>query len=1274
MRGARRSSTTRSKLIEPKTTESATAQHVDIGIVVALPEELRAFLDLSEGYALHLDDDLDAYLVSRGTYRCAVILVGEMGQTHAGMFTERLISALDPTILVSIGIAGGVHDDLRAGDVHVPSQAVEYLQDAKASPAQDGGFAAVPGAPAYRASYALLKAVRSFEFTHRAQYEAWAADCGADLAALLPDAQQREGLVTGKVVRSKAKLLADGHVATGPVVGAAPAFSAWIRSHDRNVKSLEMESAAVLSAAQTRSQPKRALAIRGISDRGDADKKKLDDLEDGVLRRYAMRNAVRLLWALLDAKALPLDSQSSSTTPTAPAAPDVHISRLPATGRDLFGREAELAWLTACWDEGVRVVSIIASGGMGKSSLVNAWLRSMDGAGWRGATRVYGWSFYNQGTDGLASSDEFFSEALRRFGDTQAAPTSPWEKGERLAALVRKKRALLILDGVEPLQWGPGEQEGKLKDPALLALVKELGAQNMGLCVITSRVALTDMEGVGGDRVQEKALEQLSPEAGAELLGARGVKGTDEDLRAAAEEYKGHGLALTLLGSYLADVAAGDIRRRKEIGSLEEDERFGGHARRVMRAYEKWLGKPEVAILHMLGLFDRPAEEDEIAALHAEPAVPGLTDALVGVGTREWKRAVAKLGRVGLLEEQDKRLDAHPLVRQHFGVQLKLEQPDAWREGHRRLYEHLKNKAEPLPDTIDDMAPLYAAVVHGCQAGKNQEAFDEVWLKRIKRKNDHFSTRKLGAFASEAAVLSVLFNPPWKRLAPGLTEADGAFVLSQAGFALRALGRLPEAAALMQLSTDRYIALKDWERAAVSASTFSELLQAGGKLGEALEQARNSVELADRSGSAFQRMGKRTTLGAVLHAIGRQDEAAAQFTEAERMQREWQPAYPLLYSFAGFRYCDLLLDQGLDADVRERVAQTLEWANQHLGLQDIALDHLSLGRAHILSAQRGIAGDLAQAAVHLAASVDGLRRAGTQHNLPLGLLARAALHTHTHAFDLARRDLDEALTLAERCGFRLHEADAHLGLTRLSLAEGDPVAAREHLDRACTIVDATDYHRRDRSRPEPQHAIRGSMRCSPSWTPSASGERGNERSLRRSSGHVYEGCRARPGDPRRGRSVRRARRALRVRRRLRARALRARRRGAAADDGGRRLHLLAPPMGPAGQDPRRAVSGRRDRPRPKAQLQVQDRGGGGGRRRSLPRGLQRRRRQPVVRARCRPRCSILDRGRGDRASRHPAVLSRHQARRVRGSWPRRGFQQGCGGHRSAGRGSAFARG
>src|SRR5580700_11610830 len=91
----------------------------------------------------------------------------------------------------------------------------------------------------------------------------------------------------------------------------------------------------------------------------------------------------------------------------------------------------------------------------------------------------------------------------------------------------------------------------------------------------------------------------------------------------------------------------------------------------------------------------------------------------------------------------------------------------------------------------------------------------------------------------------------------------------------------------------------------------------------ALAQARNGVELADETGDVFQRMARRTTLATALHAMDLRNEAAAQYEEAERMQKEWQPAHPVLYSIYGFRYCDLLLDQGRDADVRERAVQTL---------------------------------------------------------------------------------------------------------------------------------------------------------------------------------------------------------------------------------------------------------------------------------------------------------------------------------------------------------------
>jgi tetratricopeptide (TPR) repeat protein len=359
------------------------------------------------------------------------------------------------------------------------------------------------------------------------------------------------------------------------------------------------------------------------------------------------------------------------------------------------------------------------------------------------------------------------------------------------------------------------------------------------------------------------------------------------------------------------------------------------------------------------------------------------------------------------------------------------------------------------------MAPLYAAVVHGCLAGKNQEALDEVHWKRIRRSEGAFSIRKLGAFGSEVAVLSAFFDPPWERLAPGLSEPDQAFVLNEAGFALRALGRLPEAAGLVRLSLERRIAQEDWKNAAASASNLSDLLQALGELNETLAQARKSVELADKSGHSFQRMLRRTDLAAALHAMGLREEATAQFEEAERMQKEREPTYPLLYALQGFQYCDLLLAQGREAEVRERAAQTVKIAVRNHWLLELALDHLSFGRAHLIAIQHGTAGDLAQATSHLQQAVDGLRRAGHQDRLPLGLLARAALHTHTRDFNAAHHDLDATLTLATRCGFRLHEADAHLGHARLALAENHPALAREHLAKARRIIDATGYHRRN---------------------------------------------------------------------------------------------------------------------------------------------------------------------------------------------------------------------
>ena len=89
-------------------------------------------------------------------------------------------------------------------------------------------------------------------------------------------------------------------------------------------------------------------------------------------------------------------------------------------------------------------------------------------------------------------------------------------------------------------------------------------------------------------------------------------------------------LALTLLGSYLTDAYNGDIRFRKEVSErLAHDVRQGVHARKVMESYQTWFGEgPELSVLRMLGLFDRPADEKAIG-VPAEIACDSWPDRVI---------------------------------------------------------------------------------------------------------------------------------------------------------------------------------------------------------------------------------------------------------------------------------------------------------------------------------------------------------------------------------------------------------------------------------------------------------------------------------------------------------------------------------------------------------------------------------------------------------------------------------------------------------------------
>jgi predicted ATPase len=571
--------------------------------------------------------------------------------------------------------------------------------------------------------------------------------------------------------------------------------------------------------------------------------------------------------------------------PPRPGATKISIARLPVTGSELFGREEDVAFLDDAWaNPHVNVVTIVAWAGVGKSTLINHWLRRMATDHYRSAELIFGWSFYRQGTSGgTSSADEFLDAALTWFEDPDPRIGTAWEKGERLAKLVAHHRTLLVLDGVEPLQNPPGPQEGRVREPSLQALLRELAAFNSGLCVITTRTPIADIADHERTSALRRDLEHLSSDAGEQLLRALGVKGDEAELRSASDEFRGHCLALTLLGSYLTDACHGDIRRREEVSArLAHDLRQGAHARNVMESYQTWFGEgPELSILRMLGLFDRPADERAFETLLKPPAIPGLTESLTDLRPTEWQTILAKLRRARLLAREDPhnpgQLDAHPLVREYFGEQLRSQQTEAWKECNRRLFHYYQTLAPPLPDNFREMEPLFLAAICGCNAGLYHEALNEVYIPRIQRGDAFFAAKVLGARGALLSALIHFFeNGRWGALGEidvevhGLTTEDQLFILMQAGLYLTATRGFaaPEALSCYERAESLCVSLNQplvlfsalrglWRHSLVSD-----------KLSAAMRIAKRVYSLAQDQNDSALMMGAHRALAVTLYYLG----------------------------------------------------------------------------------------------------------------------------------------------------------------------------------------------------------------------------------------------------------------------------------------------------------------------------------------------------------------------------------------------------------------------
>ncbi|AVP96070.1 hypothetical protein C7S18_02175 [Ahniella affigens] len=640
------------------------------------------------------------------------------------------------------------------------------------------------------------------------------------------------------------------------------------------------------------------------------------------------------------------------------------------TADKLFGRDTELAVLDEAWNnqEGINIQCVIAWGGVGKTALLAHWVQTrFRNRGWKNSAGqpepifYFDWTFYDQGTRasdathaGAASIGTFFTEALRHFGDPE--PENPERKAERLAKLVQAHRNLIVLDGLEPLQYPYGHaQAGQITDPDLAQFLRLLAQKNPGLCVISSRERLSELGGHLASSAPQLDLDDLPTEAAIALLRNLGVIGSDTDLIEAAEDYHHHALSLILLGRFLATARGGDIRQRDTVSFEKLDSRRDNQTRsawHILETYEKWLGSAEgnptdLQALRLVGLFDRPATPDCLEALRQPPAIPSITDRLVSLDNDDWNALLWRLNESNLIqlrfpardpanlaqkpEPRNLPVDAHPLVREYFARQLSEDEPQSYQTAHAQLFKYLCQVAQYQPDTLESLQTLYQAVLHGCLASRHQEA-REVYRDRILRgtgAGGFYTTRTLGAFGAELGAVTAFFDSPWKSPSPKLARSDQAWLINLAAFRLTALGRVAEALEPTQVGLKIRIEQKAWRNAAIAASNLSELEVKLGMLEQAVSDAFVAVQYADRDPDPelSRRINSRTIAADGLHQwqpsinkrmtgkLCRDTKAAGSypskpeklFEQAESILRNSKSDLKMLVSLWGFRYCDLIL-------------------------------------------------------------------------------------------------------------------------------------------------------------------------------------------------------------------------------------------------------------------------------------------------------------------------------------------------------------------------------
>ena len=275
-----------------------TKPHIDVLIVVPIAVELEA---LYQVFPYEGDTEDDTFQFTRvhspnTAISVYVIKLQEMGNAPARDACTHVLERYTVGLIICYGIAGGLKNDLRLGDVSVSQHILDLTDQFKIQ--EQNGSTSIALSPRHIAVDIHLCSRLAFLCEHpkfRDLKVLWTESC---LEYLL----NVEANYPNEFDAIKDQLSQDVRVFFGPIVSyggviASDSFIKDLKSLDRNVLAVDTESAGVFQIANLFEIP--AITVRGISDFSDSKKSTLEAVSKEKVRSIAAINAAYYLYSQL---------------------------------------------------------------------------------------------------------------------------------------------------------------------------------------------------------------------------------------------------------------------------------------------------------------------------------------------------------------------------------------------------------------------------------------------------------------------------------------------------------------------------------------------------------------------------------------------------------------------------------------------------------------------------------------------------------------------------------------------------------------------------------------------------------------------------------------------------------------------------------------------------------------------------------------------------------------------------------------------------------------